>query len=492
MAAITVSKAALLIDWENLLGRLVEDPWWVSDPAPLIPRIVHAVQTRTEQLQPSVPLEYKGYFLQAGRTMSLATGHMLVQNNVKRTESTAAKNAADTRLIVKATRLQREGYTRFFVVTGDEDFADLAYELESEGGAEVYLWPVDRTRLRGPIQDWHRKEYVAKAIGLTKGTPPSADDLDQFVLYLQRLIDGGKHLGDWATTLERVGQLLEVADPGRCEVLWGQVHDAGYIWEGKEVIGGKVQRRRRLKYEHAKVMRLLYAVDLVLDQIEHDHGSSERSKLMSVLPDELRVAYPALVPMLVASQHLTLAGSSVSCASRAASLGTLRPLRRMILSTWHQSMLRPEREGVAPGLLAKRWLRHATRGARDVKPEIAERHLKDGSDVVRRCEAAGALLPVGGRGKPFGYVVNDNHPLVEHVKTVTWAIYALLPADAGAVPRPALNDMLAATAQTAAIGATSSDRRFWLGALASEQAVRMFDGKVARNQNSPLNREASP
>lgn len=481
-----MSKAALLIDWENLLGRLGEDPWWVADPAPLIQPIVTAVQKRTDNMQPVAPLQYKGYFLQAGRSVSPEAGKVLAQLGFHRTDSTFAKNSADARLIVKAIRLQLEGYTRFFILTGDEDFADLAIELENEG-AQAFLWPVDRTRLRGPIQDWPRKEYVADAIGLEAGTPPTADELDQFLLYLQRLIDDGSHMGTWRITLNMVCERFGITDQGRAAVLWGQVQDAGYIWEGKELVGGQSRYRRRIKYEHPKVQRLLNLADAIIDQIAHDHGSCERGKLLAIIPGELHATYPALLEMLVASKHLTMVGPSVSTASRAASLGMVRPLRRMILSTWHQSLVRPKREGVAPGVLAKRWVRHATRGGKNVKREDEDRHLKDGRDVIKRAEAAGALLRVGGSGDaPFGFVVNDGHPLVSDTKRIARAICELLPADGSMVARPAVNEQIEALSQALGIGATNSDRRFWLGALASEQIVRIFDGKVGRSRNSPL------
>jgi len=484
-----LSKAALLIDWENLTGRLSQSPWWVSDPAPLIPKIVAAVKDRTESLSPTVPLAYKGYFLQSKREVSEAAHEELMRYGFIPTYSTAAKNGADTCLIFKAARLLGDDYSRFYILTGDEDFADLAIQLELHDKAQIqaFIWPVDESQLRAPIHDWERKEYVHMAIALEQGTPPSSDELLQFVLCVQRLIDDGQHLGDWHATQQMLSKDFGLWDVPRCELLWQRMEDEGYLLEYPRTIQGKARRRRRLKYENGDVGRLLGLADTLLDQVSYSQGTCDVGKLVGLIPSDLREKYATLPDMLVASHHLTKSGASVSFESQMPSIGVLRPIRCIALSTWHQSLVHPDWDSIGRTALARRWVRHTTRGARNLPQEQQDRAMKEGFAVLKRAEASGALLPTGGGGQRPGLVVDSDHPLVDDTIGRGRRIFDQLPADMSTIPQADLFAGLEADGEPAF---TASERRFWLAALASEQIVSKFEGKVMRNRNSPLSREA--
>jgi hypothetical protein len=63
-----MSKAALLIDWENFAGRVSGHPWWNADPVDLIPPMVAQINDRCAAF--GHQLEYKAYFHAAERPVS--------------------------------------------------------------------------------------------------------------------------------------------------------------------------------------------------------------------------------------------------------------------------------------------------------------------------------------------------------------------------------------------------------------------------------------
>jgi NYN domain len=483
-------KASLLIDWENFAARLSGDPYWRSDLTPLVSDLVQAVEA--DAAGNEAALTEKHYFVSANTDIGTPTRKALTNAGFTRVEGTTAKNAADTRLIVYATRQREAGFDVFYVVTGDEDFADLAIELERVG-AVCFLCPVDDTRLRGPIADWKHKLLVKGGlIPLPPGTPPPAKELDQFVLCLQSLSDGGHHLGDWNAAVSAIADRYGFGGVSGVKTLMQTATDEGLIWEGNVVINGEARHRRRLRYESIKLMRLLDAADHMLEEITRKRGTASHGELLNAISAELKVEYAALPEMMVKAGYLDRAGQSFTVASAHANYGIVRALRRIALTVWHEQLQNPNRVGVSPGRIHERWVRHVFAGqTRDLPAEKRAQAMEEGRAMVKRARASGVLLETGGRGGsgPFGYVVHDDHPIVETVVAVAKVVWDLLPSDLSSIDRTQLLDQLAeAAATTPALGSTERGHRFWLGALASALVIHTAQGRVMRSKNTVLRR----
>jgi hypothetical protein len=486
-------KAALLIDWENLVGHLAEDPYWVSDPVPEIKKLLPAIEEHARTLG-ATSIE-KHYFHSVKKDIGQATERALLALGFTRVTGTEAKNAADTRLIVHATRQQASGFELFYVVTGDEDFADLAFELERDE-EKCYLCPVDQNRLRGPIKSWKRKVFVDKAAGptglidVTRNPRPTAEKIDEFILCLQWLVDGGNHMGDWNQAADRIStDFPALGGLGAVTTLMQQAERDNLIWSNEIEINGRRQRRRRLRYENGRLMRMLSAADLMFEEIRRKHGTASLGDLLNVIPAQAQTDFPALPDMLRAAGYLDSAGaSSYAIGSGHANNGILRALRRLALSVWHTDMQEPARPGVDSNKIHERWTRQVFGAQRDQPKDKIDQALEEGRAMVRRGLAAGLLIEANGsQPRRKRYEVLSGHPLVDDSIAVAKLIWELLPADFLTVGREeVLASMEAGAAQLPALGVNDRERSFWLSALAGAGVIRIPKDRVVRAQNTVL------
>jgi hypothetical protein len=484
-------KAALLIDWENFAARLSGRPYWRVDPSPVVQPLVEAVVKHAADL--GATLEERWYFLAAEKEITRETRTALTGAGFNRVDATAAKNGADTRLIVYATRQQLKGVEVFYVVTGDEDFADLAWELQREG-AKCFLCPIDGTRLKGPIQEWPDKVYVKDGfIPLSAGTEPPPNAMDQLMICLHALNDTGKHLGDWnsaaAATADRfgLGGVIEV------NALMQKAKTDNLIWEGPVEINGEAPKRRRLRYETPTLKRLLTAADAMLEEVKRRRDIATYGDLLNAIPGESKVALAGLPDILVRAGYLDHVGGNSYKLLPLGERGLLRPLRRIALSVWHLGLQNPKRKGVAPARVRDQWARHEFPAQhRDLTVDQQTQAGNAARAVIKRGLATGVLLENGGREGdtdhgPFGYITQEMHPIVQETVAAAEAVWKLLPADLSSVDKVKVIDGLAELSKTKPeLGSTDRHYRFWLDAMASEGIIYMRQGRVYRGKNSPL------
>lgn len=488
-----MKRAALLIDWENFAAKVSRAPYWIKDVGPEVEKLVAAIEDHATGQ--GANLLQKHYF--HGVKTDVGEAKRVLQNLGFRVGiGTEAKNAADTLLIVEATRQQAIAKVDiFYVVTGDEDFADLGHALEGAEGI-CFLCPTDRSQLRGPIKSWRHKLFVDKAAGetgapglidLPRNSPPEASEMDQLIISLQGLVDGGRHLGNWPNV---VGWLAELGVFGASDSVRTLMNKADadnfFVMQDLELCGRRV-RHRRLRYEHPRVMRMFTAADLMLEEARRKKGDATRGDLINIVAADAQRDFPALPEMLRLAGYLHAVGERLTIDSDRSDFGILRALARMALTVWHTS-LNAQRPGVDENKIHERWVRHATGGRRDVPQDQIDAALAQGRRMVARARAAGVIeFAPQDRNRRDRYVVRDDHPIVEQVVAVARFVWERTPREPDSIGRDELAEkMEAGTTTVPALGVTARDHREWLGALAGAGVIHLAQGRATRARASKL------
>jgi hypothetical protein len=296
-------------------------------------------------------------------------------------------------LIVQAIRLEGDGFDWYYVVTGDEDFVDLGRAIEERPPHQCFIWPVDDSNIRSTLRDYKSKEYVRDVLIMKPGRRPDVNEVDEFCICVQRLLDLGGHIGDWPKAEQQLAQKFELGGVERVNLLYSMTRGQKTV-ETKVMVRSKVRGRRRLKYEDAQLRMLLIAADRLLEVVERKHGTASRGDLVSAIPAEQQKDLAALPDLLVKAGYLNLIGDDhFTFGTGDVSYGIIRPLRRMAIILWHQTELHPNWQCVGTTPLAQGWERQAARGRKNALPEERSAWFAEGRRMVKRAEACGLALP---------------------------------------------------------------------------------------------------
>lgn len=463
-------KAVVLIDWDNLKITMQTKRLW-SSTKQVIEQISDAAKKNLEARK--IPLLAIEVFAPSGSYTGddrRILDDLHVQTMVV---GSAGKNAADLALAIRAVRLSYdEGYDTFIVVGGDVDYLPLARDIEHHQQT-FQLWAVAPDSVTAAVREYKGTRYLTDLINIKPGRPPTADEVQLFLLLCHRIVLDGTFGADGR--LMRLLTGLERMPEQKLQAALNQAKDRGYFLEK--------ENRRRLRYENAYVAGLLERSDTVLEYIRDIRGQSASLGQAIELLQRNRLSDDAEAARLCAALnqagYLSQVGSEYFLEFPLAGFGTARVLARLALIVQNIFVQKPDWDAIGRTPVANHWVFHYQRGG--IK-EPSERALSDmqAHQVFSAGVAADILRKASDTG-PVRYSLNREHPIVvksrqaavEVVRTFEEKFGGKQADEAPILERLTLNSW------------TDSEARFWLGAMAAERHLTWRQHKVVLN-NTPF------
>lgn len=460
-------KAALLVDWDNLKGALLQTDYGhhVTEPSSLLGRLAEVARSEALGWDPKHSLDYVGVAAQtSGLAKNTALPKAVADLSANLLFSASAKQAVDVRLAAEALTLQlKEGYSLFFLVTADIDYVELASSLVENDG-ECLMWQVPTWHLSPLSRAYEPKANVIELLGLDKRLPAAQDDLLLFVLSCQRLVDEGFALSSYARSTERLGRMLPDLD---IEANWARAQSETWL------VG--MGLARRLGYENAELVTALTLVDHLLATVRQQRGGASAQQLKRVLAEHPLYKFEEYgdLPSLMHQAGYLIREGQRYLVERLSDLGSLRTLRALALCIWATEEEHPAWNAVSGGLIARMWPRYVSPGRKSsVQLELLE---IEGSRLLQRGIAARIV-----RRRKKGFIVDRAHPIVEHVVTSVKALVRVVDDVTGGKDAADVRDVIKylGDLEGSPFGLTEEDVRFWLRLLAAQRLILWSKGKI--------------
>lgn len=469
-------KAALLVDWENFRGALTRKGLDVGKQQ--VRELIAAVGKLAEER--GANLYYESAFMAASSLKSEAD---VLQGGGLSTElSRSAKNAADTKLTVALLRLcLRQGYSLFFIVSGDVDYVDLADAVEEEG-ATCILMPLDDTNLRREVLDWEPKQYISGLVEFPKQEQVTVSELDPFLLLLQVLACEHGSVG-YMKAQDILGSKL-TGGTAASERLWetAKSPQQRLLLQGERIPGRKATITRP-RYEAPELLKLLLCADAVLMRVDRrPHGCSVDEIVAEVGHDGLepkRERVLALISTLEQAGLVLRMGDRLALAPADAGKGYLLPLCQMVLYAWGQALKR-DWQMVGRGVLGSSWAKWRARRGADY-----EQLKREGISVANAAFLAG-LLDELKDGKDRGLAPRWEHPLAAFTKQAVVRVICRLHEETlqerSTIPYDGFVRTLGSETNRTRLMPGGPLAEFWVWALSREGHVKVFqpDGESER------------
>lgn len=487
-----MNKAALLIDYENVMISLNDQGYFYP-----VHRIVAGLVERAQEKASlfDATLDSRASYQPAGLPQHEAEA--LMHAGIEVVTSTAAKNAADTKLVFEAAEhLFAKGYTVFFVVSGDVDYVDLALALEGRQ-AVCYLWPASSSRLREAVVRYKRKDFVVELLNLTPNPNRHADKQKLFLLCVQKLVSEGRYLGGPKSGQEML-RSQGILDAAEVETLWTIAGNDGCFPPPHPVVvdGCDYGKRMRLRYDKPEVLRVFRIVDAILDTVWWRRGEATRADILAALrdlPGDSRDCHEVL-ELLVTCRYLSPVGDErYMLDSPDLRFGTLRTAYRLVALIWGQTLEREAQgwKGVGLSAMMREWPRHVRPGGQmnDAEIDAAKKQLQK---LLKQGEACGAI--VFHKENPPHFRVYWEHPASATVRLSAETLFGLveeLTADAAAVPEDRLVEEMktiskAHKGHVPLFGCLTSECMFWLSVFAAGRHLTWRNHTVALRHDSAL------
>jgi NYN domain-containing protein len=464
-----LSKAVVLIDWDNLKITMLTKRLW-SSTKQIIEQISDAAKKNLEARKiPLLAIEVfapsSSYTGEDRRILDDLHVQAIVVGG-------AGKNAADLALAIRAVRLSYdEGYDTFIVVSGDVDYLPLARDIEHHQQS-FQLWAVSPDCVSGAVRDYKGTRYLTDLIKVTPGRAPSADDVQLFLLLCHRVVMDGTFGGD-GRLLRLLGELNRMPE-AKLQPALNQAKDRGYFLEK--------DNRRRLRYESTQVGSLFERCDIALEYIRDSRGQTATlgHTLEFLQRNGVNDAEAArLCSALSQAGYLSQVGTDYFLEFPLAGFGTARALSRLALIVQNIFVQKPEWDAIGRVPVANHWVYHFQRGG--IK-DPADRSLSDlqANQIFNAGVAADVLRKASASGPPR-YTLNRSHPAVEKSHQAAIQVVRAFDERFGVreVEEGPLLEHLALNPWT------DSEARFWLGAMAAERNLTWRQRKVVIN-NTPL------
>ena len=465
-------KAALLVDWENLRGALTRSKKDAGKQQ--IRTLVAAVDKLAAGYGAS--LNYSTAFM--AHTSLQAEAPLLRAGGLEIELSGVAKNAADTKLIVTVMRLcLRQGYSVFFLVSGDVDYVELAVGVQVEG-ATCVLMPLDDKNLRSELRNFELKEYVSDYVDFPDAAEVPVDDLKLFALHLQALAFEKGSIG-FRSAQDRLSPRLAGGADG-FEANWNtlQSHPSRALsWlMPRTSVPGRDRPIGRLRYENPEVLRLLLCIDAILERADRQNGCTVSDVVNMLAYETLEPRRDHVLGLISTAEKAGLVvqvGERITLATNAGA-GYLLPICHMVLYAWGLAVNRGW-STVGRGALGGSWANYRSRRGSDSGAHAA---LKtEGIDIARAAHHAGVLDELVDGGTR-GLIPRWDHPLASFTKETVERIIlrtSQLTADQATVSYDVLVTDLSSAAQRTRLAPAASQVERWLRVLARERHLTAFE-----------------
>jgi hypothetical protein len=461
-----LSKAVVLIDWDNLIITMRTKRLW-SSTRQVIEQISEAAKKSLSARKiPLLAVEVfapsHSYTGDDRRTLDdLHVQTMIVGG--------AGKNAADLALAIRAVRLSYdEGYDTFIVVSGDVDYLPLARDIEHHQ-QNFQLWAVDRDSVTSAVREYSGTRFLTELIDIKPGPPPSADDMQVFLLLCQRIVLEGTFGNDGR--LIRLLTAMDSMPEEKLQAVLNQAKDRGYFLDKDS--------RRRLRYESGHVASLQDRCDTLLEYIRDVRGQSVAVGQALELLQRNRVTDDAeaarICAALAQAGYISQLGDEYVLAFPLAGFGTARGLARLALIVQNIFIQKPDWTAIGRTPVANHWVYHYQRGG--IK-DPADRPLSDmqSNQLFNAGVAADLLRKVSATG-PSRYSLNRSHPLAEKSRQAALQVVRAFAEEFGG--RQADEDPFIEYLSLKSW--TDSEARFWVGAMAAERNITWRQRKLVLN-----------
>lgn len=486
-------NAAILVDWDNIRGRLSEGFWCHEKelPGQLAERASAWAQERKVALTTRLVVAREGCIGGDFRAICTQAGFTVV-------DAPKFSQSADMHIFATALELAATDQVNdFLVVAQDKGYRALAHTLHGHGRS-CSIWAFSKELpISNELSEYQDLEYLQPMLDLGPCPPASTDMIETLMLVLAY---NRRECWDVFRTQRAVLRLKKPAPGLESEAelrrAWDDAERMRYFVFDLPRASNNDSGDRRIAVERSEVRTLLAEVDCLLLALAAStarfRGAAPISEVLGEAANTGIEAGKArwYIDVLVAAEALQIdQADDVNFKFPAARFGYLNALRRvaaMAESRLATARASSPQSGLAKDELISAWASH---GAKRPNPDERQRrylHLhQQGLKAIALAVSNNLLYDPDRRREHNTLLLREGHPITLETRSGMRKIVALLAAHGG--ERAKRSDFIEEMA-SAGVGERPSERKEpWLGLMAAERHITQSSkGDWVALQHTPL------